>query len=46
MKTLFCNKCHKRIVPPTFFQQMSGKVQGKMKINCGDAKCKGHATIK
>ena len=45
-KTLFCNKCHKRIVPPTFLKQMEGQIKGKMKINCGDTKCKGHATIK
>lgn len=45
-KTLFCNKCHKRIVPPAFLKQMEGQIKGKMKINCGDTKCKGHATIK
>jgi hypothetical protein len=25
---------------------MEGQIKGKMKINCGDTKCKGHATIK
>ena len=46
MKTLFCNKCHKRIVPPTFLKQMEGKIQGKMKINCGDTTYNGWVYVK
>lgn len=42
--TLFCNRCHKRIIPPTYLKNMN--IGGKVKLNCGDTKCKGFATIK
>jgi hypothetical protein len=42
MKSLFCNKCRKRILPPKFLMGDNINVQNAMTINCGDPKCKGH----
>jgi hypothetical protein len=42
MKPLFCNKCHKRIMPPKFLLGDNINIQNAMTINCGDPKCKGH----
>ena len=42
MKPLFCNKCHKRIVPPKFLNSGNINVNSPITINCGDPKCTGH----
>jgi len=46
MKPLFCNKCRKRINPPSFLLSANIKSEQAIKINCGDPKCKGHASHK
>ena len=46
MKALFCNKCHKRIIPPQYLAKMNMQAGGKIKLKCGDPKCTGSATLK
>ena len=46
MKFLFCNKCHKRIIPPKFLQNNNINVENGMVIKCGDPKCSGHVKFK
>jgi len=46
MKFLFCNKCHKRIIPPKFLLNNTANIQGNIKLKCGDPKCIGEVTIK
>jgi hypothetical protein len=46
MKPLFCNKCHKRIIPPKFLMGQNINVQNAMTIKCGDPKCSGHVKYK
>lgn len=46
MKALFCNKCHKRIIPPKFLAGQNIKVEKAMTIKCGDPKCSGHVKYK
>ena len=44
MKSIFCPKCRKRIMPPSFLKNVN--IQGNININCGDANCKGVFKIK
>lgn len=44
MKPLFCSNYHKRVISPKFLNNV--KVQGTLKINCGDTNCKGIVVIK
>ena len=44
MKAIFCPKCHKRIMPSKFIGQV--KMEGNMKLRCGDQKCSGVAIVK
>lgn len=44
VKFYFCNKCRKRIMPPSFLNKTN--IGGKIKLNCGDKKCTGSVTIK
>lgn len=46
MKLLFCNKCHKRIIPPKFLFQDNIKAENAITIKCGDPKCSGKAKYK
>ena len=46
MKPLFCNKCHKRILPPKFLAGQNIKVENAMTIKCSDPKCSGHVKYK
>ena len=46
MKFLFCNRCHKRIIPPKFLMGGNINVQNAMTIKCGDPKCSGHVKYK
>jgi len=44
MKPIFYQKCHKRIMPPSFLNNVN--IQGNINLNCTDSKCKGIAKIK
>ena len=46
MKPLFCNRCHKRVIPPNMLKGNNINVQNAITIKCGDPKCKGHAKYK
>ena len=47
MKPLFCNRCHKRIMPPSFLSSNKNiNITGKITVKCGDAKCKGECVIR
>ena len=44
MKPVFCNKCHRRIIPPKSIKNI--KIGGTLKLNCGYPNCKGFKKIK
>lgn len=46
MKFLFCNKCHKRIIPPKFLGENNINVQNAITLKCGDPKCNGKTKYK
>lgn len=46
MKPLFCNKCHKKVIPPKFLSGNNINVQNAMTLKCSDQKCSGHVKYK
>ncbi len=46
MKPLFCNKCHKRVFPPSFLKGDNINVQNAITIKCGDSNCSGSVKYK
>ena len=46
MKALFCKKCHKRVIPPSFMRGDNLKVENAITIKCADPKCTGSAKYK
>jgi hypothetical protein len=46
MKALFCNKCHKRIIPPKSLLGGINNIKGNITIKCSDIKCKGNFKLK
>lgn len=46
MKFLFCNKCHKRIIPPKYILGGFSNIKGNINIKCSDLKCVGQVKIK
>jgi len=46
MKPLFCRKCHKRVLPPSFLKGNNINVQNAITIKCGDPNCTGHVKYK
>ena len=46
MKIIFCNKCHKQIIPPSYLEKMNIQGGGKIKLKCGDPKCSGSVNYK
>ena len=42
MKPLFCNKCHKKIIPPKFLLNQNINVENAITLKCSDPNCKGH----
>jgi hypothetical protein len=46
MKFLFCNKCHKRIIPPKTLLGGFSNIQGNINIKWSDYKWVGQVKIK
>jgi hypothetical protein len=46
MKFLFCPKCRRRIIPPSFIMKANIKSEGGITLKCGVQKCTGKVKFK